>query len=143
MRCVDVNVLLYAHRCEAPDHAAYRRWLDDARAAHEPLGLAEIVLSGFLRVATHPRVFREPTPLAVALEFVEGLRNSPAAASVRPGERHWQIFVDLCRRVGAAGNVVPDAFLAALSMEHGARWITADRSFGRFPGLRWEHPLDG
>jgi toxin-antitoxin system PIN domain toxin len=143
MRCADVNVLVYAHRPESPDHVAYRAWLERARTGHEPLGLSDLVLSGFLRVVTHPRVFREPSPLDVALDFVAALTGSPAASVVTPGERHWSVFTDLCRAVGATGNVVPDAFLAALAIEQGATWVTADRSFARFPGLRWEHPLDG
>jgi toxin-antitoxin system PIN domain toxin len=143
MRCVDVNVLVYAHRPESPGHDGYRAWLDVARSGHEPLGLSDVVLSGFLRVVTHARVFREPSPLGVALEFVDGLLGSPATSVVAPGERHWSIFADLCRTVGATGNVIPDAYLAALALEQGATWVTADRSFGRFPGLRREHPLDG
>jgi toxin-antitoxin system PIN domain toxin len=101
-----------------------------------------MVLSGFLRVVTHPRVFKEPTPPEIALEFAERLRGSPAADPLAPGERHWGIFVDLCRRTRAIGNVVPDAYLAALAIEHRGTWITADRAFARFPGLRWENPLD-
>lgn len=143
MRCVDVDVLVYAHRPEAPGHERQRAWLEQARSAHEPLGLADAVLSGFLRVVTHPRVFREPTPLAVALAFADALLGSEAAVRVAPGERHWPLFADLCRRVDATGNVIPDAYLAALAIEQGATWITNDRSFGRFPGLRWAHPLDG
>jgi uncharacterized protein len=143
MRCVDVNVLVYAHRSEADDHASYRAWLEEARGAHEPLGVSDLVLSGFVRVVTHPRVFREPTPLATALEFTEALRTSPAVQSLVPGDRHWSIFTDLCRRARAIGNVVPDAFLASLAIEQGATWVTADRTFARFPGLRWQHPLEG
>ena len=143
MRCVDVNLLVYAHRTDVADHEVYRAWLDAARTDHEPLGLSDLVLSGFLRIATHPRIFREPTPLSGALEFTEGLRGSPAATVVQPGDRHWSIFADLCRAGGATGNLVPDAYLAALAIEQGATWCTADRGFGRFPGLRWEHPLDG
>jgi toxin-antitoxin system PIN domain toxin len=142
VRCVDVNVLINAHREEAAHHERYRDWLDDARRGSEPLGLAPIVLSGFLRVVTHPRVFKEPTPLGSALAFVEGLRASPASMIVVPGPRHWAVFTDLCERVHAVGNDVPDAFLAALTIEHGATWISADRGFARFPGLRWQHPLD-
>jgi uncharacterized protein len=142
MRCVDVNVLVYAHRSEAAEHTRYRAWLEEARVSHELLGVSDLVLSGFLRVVTHPRVFREPTPLATALEFADALRLSPAVQSLLPGDRHWAIFKDLCRRVQAVGNVVPDAFLAALAIEQGATWVTADRTFGRFPGLRWQHPLD-
>jgi len=142
MRCVDVNVLVYAHRPEAPNHAAHLVWLEEARRGPEKLGLAPIVASGFLRVVTHPRIFKEPTPLNIALEFLEILRASPATVSVIPGERHWEIFVDLCNQIDAKGNKVPDAFLAALAIEQGATWISADRGFGGYPGLRWVHPLE-
>lgn len=143
MLCVDVNVLVYAHRPESPNHDGYRTWLERARRGVEPLGVPGVVLSGFLRVVTHPRVFSEPTPLDVALEFTEALRGSPAVVPVLPGERHWTIFTDLCRRLEARGNIVPDAFLAALAIEQGATWVSADRVFAGFPGLRWIHPLDG
>ena len=143
MRCVDVNVLVYAHRPESPDHTAHLRGLEDARLGVEPLGLSSAVASGFLRVVTHPRIFTDPTPLAVALEFLEVLRTSPATVSVVPGEQHWQIFAELCRRLGARGNTVPDALLAALAIEQGATWVSADRAFAGYPGLRWTHPLDG
>lgn len=142
MRCVDVNVLVFAHRPESPAHDRYRAWLEDARTAPESLGLADPVLAGFVRVVTHPRIFREPTPLAVALAFVDGLLSSPAAVRVAPGPRQWTVFSDLCRRIEATGNQVPDAYLAALAIETGATWVSADRGFARFPGLRWQHPLD-
>ncbi|MEX2628074.1 MAG: TA system VapC family ribonuclease toxin, partial [Ilumatobacteraceae bacterium] len=98
MRCVDVNVLVYAHRPETPDHDRWRAWLDAARADREPLGLMTAVTTGFVRIVTHPKVFDEPTPIAVALDFVAALRRSPATRSVEPGERHAEIFDDLCRR---------------------------------------------
>lgn len=142
MRCVDVNVLVNAHRPEAPDHDAHHRWLEDARRGYEPLGLSDIVLSGFLRVVTHPRVFGDPTPLALALDFVENLRVSPASVPVAPGDRHWEIFIGLCRAADARGNLVPDAFLAALAIENNATLVTSDRGFRRFEPLRLAHPLD-
>ncbi len=142
MRCVDVNVLVYAHRAEAPNHAAHREWLEEARRGPEKLGLPAIVSSGFLRVVTHPRIFKQPTPLNIALEFLEILRASPATVPVLPGERHWEIFTNLCTQIDAKGNKVPDAFLAALAIEQGATWISADRGFGGYPGLRWTHPLE-
>lgn len=143
MRVVDVNVLIYAHRADAEDHERYLSWLDTARLGDEPLGLSDVVLSGFLRVVTHPKVFKRPSTLGTALAFVDALRSSPSAMRVTPGERHWSVFDELCRATGARGNAVPDAWLAALAIEHRALWVTADRGFGRFPGLRWEHPLDG
>ena len=142
MRCVDVNVLVYAHRADVDRHAEYRDWLEAARAAPEPLGVSSVVLSGFVRIVTHPKVFREPTSLDVALTFAGALRGSPAAIAVEPGIRHWSIFEELCRRVEVRGNDVPDAFLAALAIEQGATWYSADGSFARYPTLRWQHPLD-
>lgn len=142
MLCVDVNVIVYAHRVESPDHADVHRWLDQARRGPQPLGIPAIVSSGFLRIVTHPRIFAEPTPLEVAIDFLDGLRSSPAVTGVLPGPRHWEIFTDLCRRIDAKGNTIPDAFLAAIAIEHGATWISADRGFAGYPGLRWRHPLD-
>lgn len=140
MRCVDVSVLVYAHRLEAPDHERVRSWLDQARGEREPLGVAGIVASGFVRVVTHPRVFREPTPPDVALDFVAALMASPSVVRLDPGERHWGVFVDLCLSLRLRGNDVPDAYLAALAIEQGATWVTADRAFARFPGLRTTSP---
>lgn len=78
----------------------------------------------------------------VALEFVDGVRERPNGVPVTPGPRHWHRFTSLCRRTGARGNVVPDAYLAALAIETGSEWVTTDRGFARFVGLRWRHPLD-
>lgn len=142
MRCVDVNVLVYAHRPEAPHHDRYRAWLEDARRADEPLGLSDLVLSGFTRVVTHPRVFRDPTPVEEALRFCAALRNTDNVIALAPAQRHWSIFADLCRQIEARGNDVPDAYLAALAIEQGGTWWSADRGFARFPGLQWRHPLD-
>jgi uncharacterized protein len=134
----DVNVLIYAHRPESPRHEERRAWLTSALSEGEPFGVSELVLSGFLRVVTHHRVYAEPTPPALAVDFCEALLAAPNAIRVRPGARHWAIFVELCRTVGARGNVVPDAFHAALALESGATWVTTDRGFARFPGLRWQ-----
>lgn len=141
MRFVDVNVLVDAHRPEAPNHAEVHAWLDRARRGREPVGLPSLTASGFLRVVTHPRVFREPTPTPIALATVDALLASPAVALVEPGDRHWELFRGLCDSMRLRGNDVPDAYLAALAMEHGATWVTSDRGFTRFAGLRMEHPV--
>jgi hypothetical protein len=138
----DVNVLVYAHRRDAPDHARHLAWLEATINGDEAYGLADLVLSGFLRVVTHPRVFSPPSSLDDALAFAEALRARPNCVPVAPGPRHWGLFASLCRRAGAKGNLVPDAYLAALAIESGSEWITTDRGFARFPGLRWRHPLD-
>jgi uncharacterized protein len=142
MRCVDVNVLVYAHREDTEDHERYRGWLEQARTGDEPLGVSSFVLSGFVRVVTHPKVFREPTPTAVALAFADAVSASPSALALAPGPRHWDIFKRLCTDHDVRGNLVPDAFLAALAIEAGGTWYSADRGFARFPTLRWRHPLD-
>lgn len=90
---------------------------------------------------THPRVFSPPTPIERALEFADALRGQPNCVVLAPGPRHWDIFTRLCRAVGAKGNLVPDAYLAALAIETGSEWVTTDRDYSRFPGLRWRHPL--
>lgn len=143
MILLDVNVLVHAHRADSPGHSRYRDWLRSALEEEEPYGVSELVLSGFLRVVTHPRVFRRPSPLPKALDFADVLRTRPTAVIVAPGRRHWQIFTDLCWSTGARGNMIPDAFLAALAIETGSEWITTDRDYARFPGLRWRHPLEG
>jgi uncharacterized protein len=141
MRCVDVNVLVYAHRPESPKHHEWRGWLDDARRGPEQLGLISAVATGFLRIVTHPRVFDQPTPIDIALEFVDALRAAPTVADILPGPRHWQIVSELCRVTGATGNRVPDAALAAIALEQGATFVTADHGFARYDGLRIDIPV--
>jgi len=143
MRLVDVNVLVYAHRLDAVRHQDYASWLRDLLVDQEPYGFSELVLSGFLRVVTNPKVFKQPTPMDTGLAFTQLLRTQPNCVPVEPGPRHWDIFTSLCRTAGVKGNLVPDTYLAALAIESGSEWITTDRDFSRFPGLRWRHPLDG
>lgn len=138
----DVNVLVYAHRADAPNHPAYRRWLENLINGDQAYGMADILLSGFLRVVTHPRIFTPPSEVAAALTFANQVRNQPNCVPITPGPRHWQIFVRLCTQAGVKGNLVPDAYLAALAIESGSEWISTDRDFSRFPGLRWRHPLE-
>jgi uncharacterized protein len=139
---LDVNVLVHAFHDGAPEHNAYRAWLTDTVAADEPFGVSELALSGFVRVVTHPRIFHPPAPLADALAFADALRSQPNAVIVAPGPRHWELFSGLCTVAGARGSLVADAYFAALALEHGCQWITADRDFSRFPGLRWRHPME-
>lgn len=141
MILLDVNVLIYAFHEASPDHLRYRTWLDDTFASDEPVGISDLVLSGFVRVATHPHIFSPPAPTDAALAFAEAVRTQPNAVALSPGERHWDIFRRLCVEARAKGNLVPDAYLAALAIETGSEWITTDRDFSRFPGLRWRHPF--
>jgi len=141
MFLLDVNVLVFAHRPDAEDHSRYRNWLDGVLDSGEFCGLSDFVLSGVVRIVTNPRIFAQPTPLDVALQFVDSLREHPTCIPVSPGGKHWGIFKKLCRAAGTKGNLVSDAYFAALAIESGAEWITADRDYARFPGLRWRHPL--
>lgn len=142
MRLVDVNVLVYAHRLDTPRHEDYAAWLGALLAGQAPYGISGLVLSGFLRVVTNPKVFKQPTPMETALDFTAVIRAQPNCVPVEPGRRHWDIFAGLCRSAGVKGNLVPDAYFAALAIESGSEWITTDRDFSRFPGLRWQHPLE-
>lgn len=138
----DVNVLVYAFREDAERHGEFRAWLDERVKSPEAFGVSDLVLGGVLRVLTHPRVFVPPTPLDKALAFVTALRSQPNCVLVQPGARHWEIFRDLCVRAGAKGNLIADAYHAALAIEHGCEWITTDGDYARFRGLRWRPPLE-
>lgn len=137
----DVNVLVCAHKQGVPRHQEYRRWLRDQLSSDEAFGVSDLVLSGFLRVVTHPRVFDPPSGWAQARDFAAAVRSADNAVPVIPGHRHWRIFERLVESSNARGNAIPDAYLAALAIESGAEWITVDRGFHRFPNLRWRHPL--
>jgi toxin-antitoxin system PIN domain toxin len=139
----DVNVLVYAHREDAVDHTSYRQWLEGILQSGQPYGISEHVLSGFLRAVTHPRVFTPPSPFGSALDFSNQIRDQANCRVVAPGSRHWQIFTGLCQSLSASGNLIPDVWFAALAIESDCEWITTDRGFERFPGLRWRHPLTG
>ena len=137
----DVNVLVYAFRGGAPRHSEYKSWLDDVLSGDQAYAVCDLVLSGFIRILTHPSIFDPPVPLKSTLDFVQVVRSQPHAAVVSPGPAHWDIFTNLCRKTAARGNHVTDTYLAALAIESGSELITEDRDFSRYPGLRWRHPL--
>ena len=139
MQLPDVNVLIYAHREDAPEHDRYAAWLTSLTEAQEPFALSEVVLASFLRIVTNARIFDPPTPMETAVAFCQRLVDWPRAVLVAPTRRHWDIFVGLC--VGIQGPLVTDAYLAALAIEHGCELVTTDSDFARFQGLRWRHPF--
>lgn len=142
MRCVDVNVLVYAHRQDLPEHTEYRELLERLGNEDQPLGLPDLALSGFVRVVTNRRIFSEPTGAEEAWAAVAALLGAPAAMQLQAGQRHWELFRQLAGDIDARGNDVSDAYLAAYALEHNAIWLSADRGFARFRRLRWSHPLD-
>ena len=105
-------------------------------------GMSDLVLSRFLRVITNPRIFDPPMLMPQALAAAAALRSRANCVLVWPGDRHWEVFSRLCRESGVKGNLVSDAYFAALAIETGSEWITTDRDYARFAGLKWRHPLD-
>jgi toxin-antitoxin system PIN domain toxin len=103
-------------------------------------GMAPQVLSSVVRITTHPKIFAEPSSLKEVLGFCAVLLSQSHCVVVRPGDRHWDIFKRLCIEADARGNLVPDAWFAALAIESGCEWVTLDDDYSRFPGLRWRMP---
>jgi toxin-antitoxin system PIN domain toxin len=137
----DVNVLLYAFRDDAADHDRYHQWLDGLVNGDEAYGMSPQVLCSVVRIATHPRIYVSPSTLDEVLAFAAVLLEQPHCTVVQPGTRHFAIFEDLGRKAAANGNLVQDAWFAALALESGCEWITTDGDFARFPGLRWRRPF--
>ena len=137
---LDVSILIYAHREESPEHRRYADWLIASANGPEPFALSQPAMEGFVRVVTNPKIFKPPTSTAVAFQFLERLLVLPHCTVIRPGAKHWNIFQELCARGGVRGTLVPDAAHAALAIETGCEWVTADTDFARFaPPLRWRH----
>ncbi|WP_156253667.1 TA system VapC family ribonuclease toxin [Pseudactinotalea terrae] len=133
MLFLDVNVLVGAQRNDNSPHSrTMRRWLDEALTGHQRIGISELALSVMVRIVTHARVFEHPTAPSEALAFANTLLAAHPVGVVRPGARHWSIFADLVTQHRLRGNDVPDAYYAALALEHGATMVTADRGLGRF-----------
>jgi toxin-antitoxin system PIN domain toxin len=137
----DVNVLLYAFRRDSPSHTACRQWLDGVVNGDAAYGMSPQVLASVACVATHPRIFVKPSTLDEVFGFAAVLTGQPHCQIVAPGPRHWDIFHALCRDAQASGNLVRDAWFAALAIESGCEWVTTDRDFARFKGLRWRAPF--
>ena len=141
MMLMDVNVLVYAHREDVKEHLSYRDWLESVINSNAAYGYSELVLSGFIRVVTHPKVFEKPSSPEVAIAFAQQIRSSEQAVCLAPGRNHWDLFLQCVQSISAQGNDVPDAYHAALALEWDCDWVTADKGFRRFKGLRVRHPL--
>jgi toxin-antitoxin system PIN domain toxin len=137
----DVNALLYAFRDDSLDHARYREWLQGVVDGDEAFGMSPQVLCSVARIATHPRIYASPSRLGEAMAFARVLLEQPQCTVVQPGVRHFSVFEELCRKAAAHGNLIQDAWYAALTIESGCEWITTDGDFARFPGLRWRRPF--
>lgn len=139
----DVNVLLYAVDATSPRHAAARTWLERVLSGTETVAFAWPALVGFVRLSTHPAVFAAPLEPAQAFDLIDVWLAQPMVIVAHPGDRHHVIMRQLLEPLGSAANLVPDAHLAAIAIEHGATLASSDRDFARFAGLRWSDPLAG
>lgn len=141
MMMPDVNVLLGAFRPELTSHSLCRAWLQSVVLGETRFAISPLVLSGVIRVSTNHRAFSPPSPLADAIAFCNDVAGQPHCVTVAPGDRHWSIFTSILVEADIRGPRVSDAWFAALAIEHGCEWITMDRDYARFPGLKWGRPV--
>lgn len=137
----DVNLLVYAHNLRAPQHQKALDWWNRCLEGHDGVALAWVVVLGFVRITTHPKIFERPLPVAEALARVEEWLTLPQVHLIHPPHTHFQTWSSLLKPLGSAGNLTTDSHLAALALERGLILHTTDADFSRFPGLKWKNPL--
>lgn len=142
MKLVDANVLLYAVNADTEHHEPSRVWLDRALAGGDTVGLSWLVLTAFVRISTKVGIFPNPLTPAESMAQVQAWLATPGATVLHPTPAHAGVLARLIDEVGTGGNLVNDAHLAALAIEHGAEMVSYDADFGRFPGVRWARPTD-
>jgi hypothetical protein len=136
----DVNILVYAFRTEMPEHPRCIRWLQDIVDGDARFGISPLALAALVRITTNRRSWSQPSPIEEAFAFCDRLLSEPHCQIVEPGEQHWEIFKRICIETETRGPRVTDAWYAALAIEWGCEWITLDRDYARFPGLKWSVP---
>ncbi|MBN1946688.1 MAG: type II toxin-antitoxin system VapC family toxin [Bradymonadales bacterium] len=141
MILVDANLLLYAYDAASPRHDAARQWWERCLSGDRLVRLSWLTVLAFLRIATHPRVFMEPMTVEEAVEHIRSWLARPIVGMLEPTARHWEILEQCLQNSQASGNLVMDAHLAALAIEHGAILCSTDRDFSRFADLTWKNPL--
>ncbi len=137
MTLVDVNVLIGAFRTDAATHSSCLRWLRETIDDAAPFGVSTLALAAVVRITTQPNFFPSPSAAVDAIGFCDDMLAQPHCKRLHPGQRHWGIFKDLVVTANARSKLVTDAWFAALAIEHGCKWVTLDRDFGKFKGLRW------
>lgn len=139
----DINLLVYAYNAADPRHEAAKGWWEDLMNGRQPVGLPWLVVAGFIRLMTNPRVLMTPMRVGEATQCARTWVNRRQVVVVHPGARFGYLFLDFLDKAGAAGNLTTDAYLAALAVEHQAEVHSNDSDFSRFGGLRWKNPLSG
>ena len=137
----DINLLMYAYNKAVPVHPEAARWWESCLNGQEPVALPWVVCAGFIRLMTHPRVLENPRTVGEAAECVREWRGRPVVLTIEPGRNFERLFLGYLEKLGTAGNLTTDAYLAALAVEHQAELHSNDHDFHRFPGLRWRNPL--
>lgn len=137
----DINLLVYAYNTGAPHHAAAKAWWEELMNGTTPVALPWLVLSGFIRLTTHPRILTEPMDVSVATSHIQAWLDRSPAIVISPGRRFQALFLGYLDQLGTGGNLTTDAQLAALAVEHQAEIHSNDTDFARFAGLRWHNPL--
>lgn len=141
MILIDINLLIYAFRKDMPQHGKARAWLTRLLESREPMATSDWLLAGFVRMVTNHRVFKEPDSLEDAFAYVESICKAPSSRSITAGPGHWDLFVRLCNSSNAKGDLIPDAYNAALAIEHACDWYSTDGDYARFAGLKWINPI--
>lgn len=141
MILVDVNLLLYAEDGSSSHHLKAREWWDAQLSGMNPVCLCWTVISAFIRIATNRRIFIRPLSLEEAVYRVQSWLEQPCVLLIHPTENHWDIFREMLLRGKATANLVADAHLSALAVEHGCVFYSTDADFSRFPKLKWRNPL--
>ena len=142
MKAVDVNLVVYLARSDLPFHLQAVEWFEKRFSTGERIFLFELVLSSAMRILSNRRVFKEPMPSEKVIDFIEALVGQPEVVIVRGGENHWKIFIDLCKKMKAKGDTIPDLYFAALALEKGLMWYSTDRDFAKIPLFQWQHPFE-
>ena len=137
----DVNLLIFAHNCEALHHQAAKEWLLDLMQGGKPVGLPWIVISGFIRISTHPKLLKNPLPVEDSTKIARTWLTRRNVRIIEPKSQFQKLFLDGLEKLGTAGNLTTDAYLAALAIEYQAEIHSCDTDFLRFPGLRWKNPI--
>lgn len=138
----DVNVLIYSFRPDSRRHGEFRIWLQQIVDGPGAYGVSPQVLASLVRITTNRKAYATPSSLDEALAFCEAMLDPRHATVIQPGERHWDIYRDLCRSSGVTGHLTQDAWFAALAIEHGCEWVSTDAHYALFPGLRWRRPFE-
>lgn len=142
MTLLDANLLLYAVNGDAPDHAEARKWVEETFAGERgPVGLTWLTLVAFVRISTNPRALRNPFTIEEALDQIAEWIALPTVEIISPGYDHVRHFDSICRASNAKANLITDAHLAAIALEHDCDLASCDNDFARFPGIRWINPL--